>query len=431
MLLEHAPASATPYRVDIREHGRAFRSPSRPQPPGGAAGRAAGAEVVRLGIQLILDGGLDSDNGDRLAARLGVSHRRLRHLFQTYAGITPDQLARSSRAHFACRMLDDTDLPVTDIAFASGFGSLRQFNRTMYGIFRVTPLALRARRRRGDCRISDGGLVVRLGSCSRMEWEAIVGHLATKQIAGVEHIDRDAYRRTILIDGDVGALEIRRDTSGELLMRVLLPHWRDLLHVIQKARRLFSLNADLETANGALDVESSHRTPGTWEPFEVGIRAIIGQERNDDDASGIAFRVVEEYGHAVPGFTHWGLSQTFPSALVLARAKLDGIGLTASEISTLTTFADAVVDGNAGTSRNAPRDDVVMQSLFATPGVNRKTADYVALRLAARDAMVPDRWVSQGGLRQFLGQRRSQTIRLDNSDTHAARRKSPITTRVS
>jgi AraC family transcriptional regulator of adaptative response / DNA-3-methyladenine glycosylase II len=107
-------------------------------------------------MQLILDGGLDVDSGADLASRLGVSARRLRHLFQTYAGITPDQLARLSRAHFARRMLDDTDLPVTDIAFASGFGSLRQFNRTMSAVFGGTPLALRMRRRRCDDPMPEG-----------------------------------------------------------------------------------------------------------------------------------------------------------------------------------------------------------------------------------------------------------------------------------
>src|ERR1700691_4762777 len=192
MLLDHAPVPATPDGVVNGRRPCAPQHLSRTQPAIGVAGKAADAEMVRLGIQLILDGGLDVDNGDRLAARLGVSHRRLRDLFQTYAGITPDQLARSSRAHFARRMLDDTDLPVTDIAFASGFGSLRQFNRTMSGIFRATPHALRARRRRADCRIADGGLQVRLGSCSTPKWEAMVAHLTTHAIAGVEHVDRDA-----------------------------------------------------------------------------------------------------------------------------------------------------------------------------------------------------------------------------------------------
>jgi AraC family transcriptional regulator of adaptative response / DNA-3-methyladenine glycosylase II len=359
MLMERAAASGAPYGVVIEQHRRAIRAPSRPQAARGTAGGATDAETVRLGIQLILDGGLDVDNGDRLAARLGVSHRRLRDLFQTYAGITPDRLARSSRAHFARRMLDDTELPVTDIAFASGFGSLRQFNRTMYGIFRATPHALRAHRRRGDSRIADGGLTVRLGSCTGLEWESMIAHLSAQAIAGIEHVDSDSYQRTIVIDGAVGALEIRSARSGELSAQALLPHWRDLLQVIQRTRRIVNLDVDLDTAKGVCDAEGRVRLPGTWDSFEVGIRAIIAQERGDATASAIASRVVELHGQPAPGLSTWGLTHAFPPAPVLARAELESCGLTASEISTVRTFADAVTDGDSYTSRSVARDDVI------------------------------------------------------------------------
>jgi AraC family transcriptional regulator of adaptative response / DNA-3-methyladenine glycosylase II len=372
--------------------------------------------VVRLGIQFIVDGGLDVDNGAALAARLGTTHRRLRRLFQTHAGTTPDQLARSRRAHLALRMLDDTDLPVADIVFASGFGSIRQFDRTMYDIFRVTPLALRARRRRGDRRVA--GLVVRLGSCTELAWDATIAVLTTQAIAGVEDIDRDAYRRTVFIDGDVGALEVRRESSGDVLMRAVLPDWRDLLHVIQKARRIFNLDRFSETAHDGLDPDCEMQPPGTWDPFEAGIRAILGQERTDDDASAVAARIVERCGQPVVGFSDWGLNRIFPPADVLARAELDGIRLTASETRTLRTFADAVVDSGARADQTMPLDGIVVQSLLATPGVNRMTIDYVARRVGDCEEVVPDRLGPQGGLRQLLGQRRrSQTIRLHNSDT--------------
>ena len=113
--------------------------------------RSANAAVLRRGIQRILDGALNDQNEDGLAVTLGVSLRRLRRLFRLNTGITPDQLARAGRAHFARRLLDRTDLSVTDIAFASGYGSVRQFNRSVLDVFGTTPLALRARLRlRGD-----------------------------------------------------------------------------------------------------------------------------------------------------------------------------------------------------------------------------------------------------------------------------------------
>jgi AraC family transcriptional regulator of adaptative response / DNA-3-methyladenine glycosylase II len=385
--------------------------------------------MVLLGIQCIVEGGLDVDNAGVLAGRLGVTHRQLRGLFQTYAGITPDQLARARRAQLALRMLDDSDLPVADIVFASGFGSTRQFNRTMHDIFRMTPLALRARRRRGDRLVTDGGLVVRLGSCSELVWNADVAALATQAIAGVEIIEREAYRRTVLIGGDVGALEIRRDRSGDVLMRALLPDWLVLLDVIQRARRIFNLGTHAETVDDVHDLKSDLGLPGAWDPFEVGVRAIVGQWRDDDAASALASRIVEQYGQPAPGLSDWGLTHTFPPAAVLARADFDGIGLTASEISTLRFLANAVLDEDTRANPYAPLSDGIIASLLATSGVDRTTVDYVAMRVSESGAKMPDRWAAQGGLRQLLGQRRrSQTIRLDKSDMQSVIWKSPIAT---
>jgi AraC family transcriptional regulator of adaptative response / DNA-3-methyladenine glycosylase II len=369
----YAPGSATPYGVVAGQHAYEAGSPY-------GRGSPRDVEIVRLGIQLILDGGLDDDRGDGFAARLGVSHRQLRRLFQIHAGITPDQLARSSRAHFARRMLDETVLPVTDIAFASGFGSLRQFNRTMYSIFRATPHTLRARRLRGDPRVADGGLVVRLGSVNGLEWRALLAHLRTQAIAGVESIDTKAYRRTVEIDGDVGAFEVRIGRPGEVLLRAHLPDWRGMLNAIQQARRIFNLDVELDTASGATRAHPRAPSPGTWDPFETGIRAIIGQERSTHDASAIASRIVQRYGQPAAGFSNWGLTHTFPHVRVLAHAELDGIGLISSAAITLRTFAESVADGDVRLHRNVPLDGIV-QSLLNIPGIDPVTAHYVALRM--------------------------------------------------
>jgi AraC family transcriptional regulator of adaptative response / DNA-3-methyladenine glycosylase II len=415
---QYAPVSASRFGVGTREAGARARTPS-------ADTVAQDTEIVRLGIQFILDGALDDDDGEALAARLGVSHRRLRHLFQTIAGITPDRLARSSRSHFARRMLENTDLPVTDIAFASGFGSLRQFNRAIAATFGATPMALRARQRRGDSLMSTGGLVVRLGSSPEPVWAAMLAHLRTHAIPGVENVHRETYRRIVVIDGDVGAFEVRRSRTGELLMQAHLLGWRNLLHVIQTARRLFNLDVDAETANRGPGL--GMRIPGTWEPLEVAIRALIGQDRPGVEAGAIAAHLVERNGQSVPGFTHWELTHAFPPAPVIASAELDDIGLTMSEVSTVRTLAESVVNGNLRLDPHVPIDDFT-KSLLSIPGVDATTADYVALRIGVT---VPDRWVAQGGLRHFLGQRRSQTIGLVNNDTKSLQRKSPIPTSVS
>src|SRR5439155_3587242 len=161
-----------------------------------------GPELVCRAVQLILDGALDKGTEAELGRRLGVSARHLRRLFAAELGVTPDGLARSARMHFARRLLDDTDLTVTEIAFAAGFGSLRQFNRVCREIFRESPRALRARRRAHDRLAADGGLCLRLPFQGPLDWEVLAAYFAARAIPGVEHVSSDVYRRTIVIDGD-------------------------------------------------------------------------------------------------------------------------------------------------------------------------------------------------------------------------------------
>ena len=128
--------------------------------------------------------------------------------FSAHLGVSPDQLARSRRAHFARRLLDDTDLTVLDIAFAAGFGSLRQFNRTMREVFRASPTDLRSRRHRADRLAADGGLTLRLPVVPGYDWDAMLAFLAARLVPGVEAIDGDTYRRTITMAGAPGLLEV-------------------------------------------------------------------------------------------------------------------------------------------------------------------------------------------------------------------------------
>src|SRR5262249_37627929 len=145
-----------------------------------------------------------------LGARLGISARHLRRLFGEHLGVTPDHLARSRRAHFARRLLDDTDFGIADIAFASGFGSVRQLNRACRDVFRAAPRELRARRRVSDRLIADGGLALRLPFQPPLDWDALLAYLAARAIAGVESVADGVYRRTVVVDGDPGVLELAR-----------------------------------------------------------------------------------------------------------------------------------------------------------------------------------------------------------------------------
>jgi len=364
-------------------------------------------EVVCRGIRLIVGDGLRTASEEALAGLLGLSARHLRRLFQEQVGVTPSQLARSSRAHFARRLLDDTDLSITDIAFASGFGSLRQFNRTVGEIFRATPRELRARRRIADRLVADGGLPLRLGFEGPLEWDTMLGYLAARAIAGVEQVDGGVYRRTVLVDGDPGVIEVARGGADHLVLTAHLPHWGGLIHVVQQVRRLFNLDFDLSRANevlgrdplitGRIATLPGLRVPGAWDPFEVGVRAIVGQQVTVAGAGTIIARVVARHGIGVPGLSQFGLTHLFPSAEVLADANLDGVGLTGARIEAIHSFATAVTGGSVRLDRSRPLDEQV-SSITSVAGLGPWTAHYLALRMGEADAFPS----SDLGLRRSL-----------------------------
>jgi AraC family transcriptional regulator, regulatory protein of adaptative response / DNA-3-methyladenine glycosylase II len=310
-----------------------------------------GPDVVCRAIKLILDGALDNHGEEHLASRLDVSARHLRRLFRERVGATPDQLARSCRAHFARRLLDDTDLLVTDVAFAAGFSSLRQFNRTMLAIFRAPPLALRARRRKSDRLVADGGLALRMEYSRPLDWPAMINCLRARAIDGVECVDNFVYRRTIVVDGDLGALEIREGGPGFLELRMHLPHWRGLLHLVQRARGIFNLDdAPRGTSPDGGEgptaawrgIASTLQPPGTWDPFELGVCAVLAQQ--GDAARAITSRLVEKHGQRVPGLSELGLTHTFPAPATLAAADLEGLGVDRTQAVAIRALAGLVAD---------------------------------------------------------------------------------------
>jgi AraC family transcriptional regulator of adaptative response / DNA-3-methyladenine glycosylase II len=355
----------------------------------------AGPELVCRAVQLVLAGALDSATEAALGARLGVSSRHLRRLFATHLGVTPDQLARSRRAHFARRLMDDTDLSFTQIAYASGFGSVRQLNRACQDIFRAAPHELRARRRRHDRLAADGGLALRLPFRGPLDWRGLLGYFAARAIPGVEDVDDDTYRRTIVIDGDPGVLELSPGGEDHLVLRAHLPHWEGLIHVVHRARRIFGLDTDIEAANTYLSADATVgdlvarrpglRPPGTWDPFEIGVRAIVGQQVSVAGATTVTGRIVARHGTPVAGLTAFGLTHTFPSADCLAVADLDGLGLTGARIAAIHAFAAAVAKDEVRLDGSVGLDEQV-QSIAAVPGLGPWTANYLALRLGERDA---------------------------------------------
>ena len=407
------PSNVVPYTSPAAAEAAGFRACLRCRPYRTATPLEwSGPELVCRAVQLILDGALDDGTEVDLGRRIGVSPRHLRRLFAEHVGATPDQVARSRRAHFARRLLDDTDLTITDIAFASGFGSVRQFNRACSDIFRSTPGELRARRRKADRLVADGGLVLRLFHAGSLDWQAMLRYFAPRAIGGVEQIDFDTnggtYRRTIEVDGDAGVIEVWQGGDDHLLLRAHLPHWEGLIHVVQRVRRLCNLDADVAPALEQLGTDpavgplvNTHpglRTAGAWDPFEIGVRAIIGQQVSVAGASTLTGRLAAVTGTPVPGLTKFGLDRLFPSPEVLATADLTGVGLTTARAAAVRAFSTAVADGTLQLDRSQPLADLV-SSIADIDGLGPWTAHYIALRLGEPDAF-PD---SDLGLRRAMG----------------------------
>lgn len=399
-----AAAEAAGFRPCLR--CRPYRS-SEP------AGWVGPSELVCRAVRLVAGGALDGASEDDLGRRLGVSGRHLRRLFVTHLGTTPDAVARSRRAHFARRLLDETELPVTDIAFASGFGSVRQMHRTMRETFRAAPRELRAKRRRADRLVADGGLDLRLPFRGPLDWARTAAFLRARAIPGVEAVDEAGYRRTIEVGGHPGVIEVRPgETAGDgghLLLRAHLPHWDGLIHVAGRVRRLFDLDADLDAATAVLardpllrerlDGHGALRVPGAWDPFEVAVRVVLGQQVSVAAASTLAGRVAERHGVPVPGLAPMALRRLFPDAPTLAVADLSGLGVTAARARAVRELAVAVADGRVvlDGSVELPR---VVAALEELPGIGPWTAHAVAMRSCGERDAFP---ASDLGLRRAAG----------------------------
>jgi AraC family transcriptional regulator of adaptative response / DNA-3-methyladenine glycosylase II len=331
--------------------------------------------------------------------------RHLRRLFDRHLGASPLSVARTERVHFARRLIDETDLPMTRIALAAGFGSIRQFNHAFRQTFRQPPTLVR--RRRGPASVSSEGYSLRLAYRPPFDWGALQAFLAARAIPGVELVEDDVYRRTIAIRDAVGTLAVRPD-AGALRLDVVLSAPDALFAIVTRVRRLLDLDAD--PARIALELRRDPllaprvarrpglRLPGAWDPFECAVRAIVGQQVSVRAATTLAGRIARTFGRPVDG-SDARLAHVFPDPAALRAAPLETIGLIASRAGAIRALAAAVADRTLALDGTLPAEEVALR-LRALPGIGEWTTQYVLLRALGEPDAFP---AGDLGLRRAAG----------------------------
>jgi len=400
-----------PAKLPARQNVRFYASPAaaesagfraclrcRPDSaPGSAAWHGTSATVTRA-LRLIDDGALTHGSLERLAARLGVTSRWLRHLFADQVGASPLEVARSRRAHFARKLLAETPLPVERVALAAGFGGTRRLRDAMQTTFHRSPVALRGRPgARPAASDADGALALRLPARPPFDPRPTLAFLAARALPGVEQVSESSYRRTIaLSSGEPAAIELR--AAGPAGITLLLPAAAaaELPRLVARATRAFDLEADVRDIAAHLSTDPRLRialgrrhvrVPGSFDPFETGVRALVGQQVSVAAARTLLGRIVA--AHGAPLEQPVGvLTHLFPSPAALAGAALERLGITGTRARALRSFATAVADGTLDLGSFASLDDAVAR-LTELPGIGDWTAHYLALRALAEPDAFP------------------------------------------
>ena len=356
----------------------------RPECSPGTPAWLGSSVTVSRALRLISEGALEDGGVDTLAERLGIGSRHLRRLFLEHLGATPITVAQTRRLLAAKKLIDETALPLTEIAIASGFGSIRRFNSAFLATWGRCPREMRRSRERTP---ASGSVRLELRYRPPFDWDALIGFIAARAIRGVEFADGGVYRRTIVTTHGPGWLEVHPTGKGALELTVHTPDSTDLLATTSRVRRMFDLDADPQAISShlrrdpllrpLLKARPGLRVPGAWDGFEIAVRAILGQQVSVAGASTLATRLAGKYGEAVP-FDIEGLTHTFPAPATLARAELD-IGIPAARAETIRQFARAVASGEIAFDAAVDSREF-QEKLRSLPGVGPWTAEYIAMR---------------------------------------------------
>ncbi len=385
------------YRCATEAEAAGFRPCLRCRPetsPGTPAWLGTSATVSRA-LRLIAEGAMDDGSVEDLAARLGVGDRHLRRLFDEHLGASPVAVAQTRRLHFAKKLMDETAMPLTDVAYAAGFGSLRRFNSVFLAAYGASPSQIRERKLlrtngRSTKQVAGGALELKLAYRPPFAWDALLRFFEGRVFPGVEHVEGGVYHRVARFDDVSGVISVRHAPEMRALIVTIPPELaRHASNIAERVRRMFDLRADTDVIARQLSRDPllrklvkrtpGLRVPGCWDGYELAIRAILGQQISVAAATTISGRIVAAYGTKLELPRHPALTHAFPAAAVLAAADMTGIGVTRKRVETLRAMASAVVEGRVSFGTAASLGKAV-DALDALPGIGPWTAHYIALR---------------------------------------------------
>lgn len=345
--------------------------------------------TVAQALRLIADGALDSGTVGKLAAKLGVSDRRLRQLFVQHVGTSPRQVAQTRRVLFAKQLIHETDLSLTEVAIAAGFNSLRRFNDAMRQTYGHAPSQWRRRSSPGT---QAGGLQLRLAYSPPYDWSALMAYWQPRVLAGVESVVGDTYARLIRLDDQLGWVRVRPAQKGHYLQADI--HFESvgsLAQIVERLRRMFDLAADGSAISAHLSQDPllrplvnrrpGLRLPGAWDPFELTVRVILGQQVSVAAATTVCNRLIQRFGEPpTTGLqTPAELTYQFPQPQALTQADLSTVGITPARAQAIQSLAAELVANPAFFSQFTTLDETIA-GLCRLPGIGPWTAQYVALR---------------------------------------------------
>lgn len=363
------------------------------------------ADVVARAMRLIADGVVDRDGVPGLAARLGYSVRQVQRQLQAELGAGPLALARAQRAQTARILIETTSLPMTDVALAAGFGSLRAFNTIVAEVFALPPTELRrravARPAPAASGVPAGLLSLRLPYRAPLCPDNLFGHLAATAVPGVEEWRDGAYRRTLRLPHGPGIVTLRPPdgtAARHLEARLALADLRDLAVAIARCRWLLDLDADPEAVDAALSADPAlaplvaaapgRRVPRTADGAEFAVRAVLGQRVSTAAARTHAARLVVAHGEPVED-PLGGLTHLFPSPEALLSADPATLAMPRTRRETFARLVAALAAGEIDLRPGADWD-AARANLARLPGVGPWTVEVVAMRaLGDPDAFPP------------------------------------------